>query len=63
MRFGASSATLTRSQYGGVQLPYGLRGRFCCGENNGRYRVDFDKMAAAVNNLSAKILTLQGDGD
>jgi hypothetical protein len=30
---------------------------------NGRYRVDFDKMRAAMNSLSAKLLTVQGDGD
>ena len=30
---------------------------------DGTYRVDPDKMASAVNELSAKILTLQGDGD
>ncbi|HEU0305984.1 MAG TPA: Zn-dependent hydrolase [Lysobacter sp.] len=30
---------------------------------DGRYRVDFDKMRAAMNSLSAKLLTVQGDGD
>ena len=30
---------------------------------DGRYRVDFDKMRDAVNALSAKLLTVQGDGD
>ncbi|MFC5569721.1 Zn-dependent hydrolase [Lysobacter yangpyeongensis] len=30
---------------------------------NGRYRVDFDKMRAAMNSLSGKLLTVQGDGD
>ncbi len=30
---------------------------------NGQYRVDFDKMQAAMNALSRKILVLQGDGD
>ncbi len=29
----------------------------------GRYRVDFDKMTAAMDALSAKLLTIQGDGD
>lgn len=29
----------------------------------GHYKVDFERMAAAVNGLSAKILMLQGDGD
>lgn len=30
---------------------------------DGRYRVDFDKMRAAMNSLSAKLLTVQGDGN
>ncbi len=30
---------------------------------DGQYRVDFDKMQAAMNALSRKILMLQGDGD
>lgn len=30
---------------------------------DGRYRVNFDKMRAAMNSLSAKLLTVQGDGD
>jgi hypothetical protein len=30
---------------------------------DGRYRVDFDKMRAAMNSLSAKLLMVQGDGD
>jgi hypothetical protein len=30
---------------------------------DGRYRVHFDKMRAAMNSLSAKLLTVQGDGD
>lgn len=38
------------------------QGAFARSES-GRYKIDFDKMAAAVNGLSAKILTLQGDGD
>ena len=32
-------------------------------DTDGRYRVDFDKMRAAMNSLSAKLLTVQGDGD
>jgi hypothetical protein len=39
------------------------QGAFARDETSGRYRVDFDKMALAVNGLSARILTLQGDGD
>jgi hypothetical protein len=30
---------------------------------DGRYRVDLDKMRAAMNSLSAKLLMVQGDGD
>ena len=30
---------------------------------DGRYKINFDKMTDAMNALSAKILTLQGDGD
>ena len=29
----------------------------------GQYAIDMDKMRAAMNSLSEKILTLQGDGD
>lgn len=32
-------------------------------EADGRYRVDFAKMREAMNALSAKLLTVQGDGD
>ena len=61
VRFGASSA---HGQANMVAFNYLQReGAFARDENSGRYRVDFDKMAAAVNSLSAKILTLQGDGD
>jgi hypothetical protein len=38
------------------------RGAFSRDEN-GRYRVDFDKMTAAMNELSTKLLTIQGNGD
>lgn len=61
VRFGASSA---HGQANMVAFNYLQReGAFARDEASGRYRVDFDKMAAAVNSLSAKILTLQGDGD
>src|SRR3546814_17496644 len=29
----------------------------------GRYRVDFNKMTRAIDALSARLLTIQGDGD
>ncbi len=32
-------------------------------DGDGRYRVDLEKMRAAMNSLSAKLLTVQGDGD
>jgi len=61
VRFGASSA---HGQANMVAFNYLQReGAFARDEASGRYRVDFDKMALAVNSLSAKILTLQGDGD
>jgi hypothetical protein len=39
------------------------RGAFTRDPATGRYRVDFDKMRAAVDAWSAKLLTVQGDGD
>lgn len=61
VRFGASSA---HGQANMVAFNYLQReGALARDEASGRYRVDFDKMAIAVNSLSAKILTLQGDGD
>ncbi len=38
-------------------------GAFSVNSETGRYLVDFDKMNSAMNELSALILTLQGDGD
>ena len=61
VRFGASSA---HGQANMVAFNYlQSQGAFNRDPESGRYRVDFDKMAAAVDGLSAKILTLQGDGD
>ncbi|MBK9654141.1 MAG: Zn-dependent hydrolase [Rhodanobacteraceae bacterium] len=61
VRFGASSA---HGQANMVAFNYLQReGAFARDQASGHYRVDFDKMALAVNGLSAKILTLQGDGD
>lgn len=61
VRFGASSA---HGQANMVAFNYLQReGAFARDQVSGHYRVDFDKMALAVNGLSAKILTLQGDGD
>ncbi len=60
VRFGASSAhgraNMVRFNF------FKQMGAFSRSED-GRYRVDFDKMREAVNALSEKILRLQGDGD
>ena len=61
VRFGASDAhakaNMVRFNF------FKQQGAFTRDENTGRYRVDFDKMTAAMNALSAKLLTIQGDGD
>ncbi len=61
VRFGASSA---HGQANMVAFNF-LRdaGAFSHDPASGRYRVDVERMRAAVDALSAKILTLQGDGD
>ena len=60
IRFGASSA---HGRANMVRFNFfkdmGAFGR----DENGQYRVDFDKMQEAMNALSRKILMLQGDGD
>jgi hypothetical protein len=38
-------------------------GAFARDPQSGRYRVDFDRMHEAMNALSRKLLTIQGDGD
>lgn len=60
VRFGASSAhgQANMAAFNFLQE----RGAFAR-EADGRYRVDLAKMQGAVDALSAKILTLQGDGD
>jgi len=61
VRFGASDAhakaNMVRFNF------FKQQGAFSRDETTGRYRVDFDKMTAAMNALSAKLLTIQGDGD
>ena len=61
VRFGASDAhakaNMVRFNF------FKQQGAFTRDESSGRYRVDFDKMTAAMNALSAKLLTIQGDGD
>ncbi len=61
VRFGASAAhgkaNMLRFNY------FADAGAFARDDKTGRYRVDIEKMRAAVNTLSAKLLTVQGDGD
>lgn len=61
VRFGASDAhakaNMVRFNF------FKQQGAFSRDEKTGRYRVDFDKMTVAMNALSAKLLTIQGDGD
>ncbi len=60
IRFGASSshgiANLIRYNYFLEKEAFSIT-------PDGKYLVDFDKMTAAMNNLSAKVLMLQGDGN
>jgi hypothetical protein len=39
------------------------QGAFSRDPSSNRYRVDFDRMGEAIDSLSEKILTIQGDGD
>ncbi|MBI3926088.1 MAG: Zn-dependent hydrolase [Armatimonadetes bacterium] len=61
VRFGASSAhgkaNMIRFNF------FAERGAFSRDPQTGRYRVDLQKMREAMDALSEKILTLQGDGD
>lgn len=61
VRFGASDAhakaNMVRFNF------FKQQGAFSRDEKTGRYRVDFDKMTVAMNALSAKLLTIQGNGD
>jgi hypothetical protein len=61
VRFGAASA---HGQANMVRFNFfAQNGAFTRDEKNGTYRVNFDKMQEAMNKLSEKILTLQGNGD
>ncbi len=61
VRFGASSA---HGQANMVAFNFLQQaGAFSRDEASGRYRVDFERMRAAVDTLSARILELQGNGD
>lgn len=61
VRFGASSAhgkaNMIRFNF------FKEMGAFSKDGKTGTYKVDYDKMGEAMNALSEKILTLQGDGD
>ena len=61
IRFGASSAhgiaNLLRFNF------FAEAGAFSRDQATGAYRVEMDRMQQAVDALSAKILTLQGNGD
>ena len=61
VRFGAASAhgkaNMLRFNF------FKEKGAFTIDEKSGKYQVDFDKMKIAMNELSAIILKLQGDGD
>jgi hypothetical protein len=61
IRFGASSAhgRANAAQFSFIQE----RGAFTRDSADGRYRVDFPKMRAAVDALAAQILQFQGNGD
>lgn len=61
VRFGASSAHGKANMVAFNWLQ--REGAFSRDPDTGHYRVDYDRMEAAVDSLSAKILTLQGDGD
>ncbi|MFC5532709.1 Zn-dependent hydrolase [Rhodocytophaga aerolata] len=61
IRFGAASAHGTANM---IRFSFFKeKGAFERDATTGRYRVNFDKMQQAMNELSEQILTLQGDGD
>ncbi|NGY04195.1 dipeptidyl-peptidase 3 family protein [Solimonas terrae] len=61
VRFGATDAhakaNMVRFNF------FAQEGAFTRDPASGRYRVDFTRMTEAMNALSAKLLTIQGDGD
>ncbi len=61
IRFGASSAhgraNMVRFNY------FASKGAFARDKATGTYRVDYDKMRQAMNDLSRDILVMQGNGD
>lgn len=61
VRFGAADAharaNMVRFNF------FAEQGAFSRDPESGKYRVDFEKMQAAIEALSRKLLTIQGDGD
>jgi len=61
IRFGVSSAhgkaNMMRFYF------FQEKGAFTRDEADGTYRIDYDKMKEAMNELTTRILTIQGDGD
>ena len=61
VRFGASSA---HGQANMIRFNYFKEhNAFTYDKEKGTYKVNFDEFQGAMNSLSEKILTLQGDGD
>ncbi len=61
VRFGAADAHAKANM---VRFNFFLEnGAVTRDAKDGRYHVDFDRMTQAIHDLSAKILTIQGDGD
>lgn len=60
VRFGASDA---HGKANMLRFNYFADAGAFSRDGDGRYRVDLEKMRAAMNSLSAKLLTVQGDGD
>ena len=60
VRFGASDA---HGKANMLRFNYFADAGAFSRDADGRYRVDLEKMRAAMNSLSAKLLTVQGDGD
>ncbi|MFT2090308.1 dipeptidyl-peptidase 3 family protein [Paraglaciecola sp. 2405UD69-4] len=60
VRFGASSA---HGKANMIRFNYFKEHQAFSRDENGFYKIDMEKMSKAVNSLSNKILTLQGDGN
>lgn len=61
IRFGASSA---HGKANMVRFNFFIEhGAFVRNAENGKYRIDFERMQEAMDALSRLLLTLQGDGD